>query len=104
MPPVLEVSSLFRAVLDELTHKQSELNQADPYNQDHGDHMVEIFQVAVHDAIIRVIRRDEIFEVHQRPLKGCLGLSEIAKYLIRVNRNVDFGSLRKLPKSTFYTS
>jgi hypothetical protein len=50
MHPVLEVSSLFQAVLDELTHKQSELNRADPYNQDHGDHMVEIFQIAVRAA------------------------------------------------------
>jgi len=50
MAPVLELSSLFQAVLDVLTHKQPELNQVDPYNQDHGDHMVEIFQIAVHAA------------------------------------------------------
>jgi hypothetical protein len=50
MPPVLEVSSLFQSVLDTLIQKQPELNQADPYNQDHGDHMVEIFRVAVRAA------------------------------------------------------
>lgn len=50
MPPALEVSGLFQAVLDELTHKQSELNQADPYNQNHGDNMVEIFDIAVRAA------------------------------------------------------
>jgi len=50
MAPVLEVSSIFQAVLDELIHKQPELNQADPYNQNHGDHMVEIFRLAVRAA------------------------------------------------------
>jgi hypothetical protein len=50
MPPVLEVSSLFQSVLDALILKQSELNLADPYNQDHGDHMVEIFRIAVRAA------------------------------------------------------
>jgi hypothetical protein len=50
MAPVLEVSSLFQSVLDLLIQKQPELNQADPYNLDHGDHMVEIFRIAVHAA------------------------------------------------------
>ena len=50
MSPVLEVSSLFQSVLDALIQKQPELNQADPYNQNHGDHMVEIFQIAVRAA------------------------------------------------------
>lgn len=50
MPPVLEVASIFQMVLDALIVEQPELNQADPYNQDHGDHMVEIFQIAVRAA------------------------------------------------------
>jgi hypothetical protein len=50
MAPALEVSSFFQAILDVLIHQQPELNRADPYNQDHGDHMVEIFQVAVRAA------------------------------------------------------
>jgi hypothetical protein len=50
MPPVLEVSSLFQSVLDTLIHHQGELNQIDPYNHNHGDHMVEIFLAAVRAA------------------------------------------------------
>lgn len=50
MTPALEVASIFQTVLDALIADQPELNRADPYNQNHGDHMVEIFRIAVRAA------------------------------------------------------
>ena len=41
---------LFQSVTDALTKACSELNQADARNQNHGDHMVEIFQIATRAA------------------------------------------------------
>lgn len=41
----LELSTIFKAVTQELSSKQSSLNDADTYNQDHGDHMVQIFNL-----------------------------------------------------------
>jgi hypothetical protein len=49
----VDLVKLFSAVASALEDNQQELNQADEYNQDHGDHMVEIFQLitgAVKDA------------------------------------------------------
>ncbi len=37
--------TLFKAVTKTMKANQTELNQADTYNHDHGDHMVEIFKV-----------------------------------------------------------
>lgn len=44
------LAALFQAVGEALRRERERLNQADPYNGDHGDHMVEIFQVAVSTA------------------------------------------------------
>jgi hypothetical protein len=40
----VDLVKLFSAVASTLQENKSALNQADEYNQDHGDHMVEIFQ------------------------------------------------------------
>ena len=50
MSSPLNLSRLFQAVLDELIEKRAELNWLDHHNQNHGDHMVQIFQVAVRAA------------------------------------------------------
>lgn len=41
----VDLVKLFSAVASTLEENQQSLNQADEYNQDHGDHMVEIFQL-----------------------------------------------------------
>jgi len=41
----IDLFSLFGQVADTLKNNKEELNQADTYNHDHGDHMVEIFDV-----------------------------------------------------------
>jgi hypothetical protein len=46
-----DLPGLFQAVTDALTQACSALNQADTLNQNHGDHMVEIFQIATQAAI-----------------------------------------------------
>jgi len=40
----IDLTSLFKAVTTTLIKNQAELNQADTYNHDHGDHMVEVFK------------------------------------------------------------
>lgn len=45
MSTTVDLVKLFSAVADTLVENQDSLNQADEYNQDHGDHMVEIFQL-----------------------------------------------------------
>jgi hypothetical protein len=46
----LNLSHLFQSAKGRLIALQEELNQADTYNGNHGDHMVEIFEVAVQAA------------------------------------------------------
>lgn len=41
----LDLSTLFKTVTETLTKEQSSLNEADTYNHDHGDHMVQIFNL-----------------------------------------------------------
>jgi hypothetical protein len=41
----LDLASIFQTVTQSLAGKQAELNQADDYNNNHGDNMVEIFRV-----------------------------------------------------------
>ena len=41
----IDLAKLFGAVANNLGNKRESLNQADTYNNDHGDHMVEIFEV-----------------------------------------------------------
>ena len=41
----LDLSTLFSSVTQALTQKQDSLNEADTYNHDHGDHMVQIFDL-----------------------------------------------------------
>jgi hypothetical protein len=48
--PAFELAPLFQAVGDVLRQNQAALNQADAYNGDHGDHMVEVFEIAVQAA------------------------------------------------------
>lgn len=50
MPQDIELSRIFLAVRDALVQQREAFNQADPVNQDHGDHMVEIFEIAIHAA------------------------------------------------------
>ncbi len=42
--PQIDLVSVFKAVTETLQENQSILNEADPYNHDHGDHMVQTFQ------------------------------------------------------------
>ena len=41
----VDLVKLFSAVAETMVENQSTLNKADEYNQDHGDHMVEIFEM-----------------------------------------------------------
>ena len=41
----LDLSALFQAVTDNMAENRDKLNQADSYNHNHGDNMVEIFRV-----------------------------------------------------------
>ena len=40
-----DLSSLFQSVTNQLTDQKESLNEADTYNHDHGDHMVDIFNL-----------------------------------------------------------
>lgn len=42
--PSLDLATLFRSASETLDQNQASLNDADPYNHDHGDNMVETFQ------------------------------------------------------------
>lgn len=44
-PTGIDLVKLFGAVANSLGEQRETLNQADTYNNDHGDHMVEIFEV-----------------------------------------------------------
>lgn len=44
-PARIDLAKLFGAVANNLGNQREVLNQADTYNNDHGDHMVEIFEV-----------------------------------------------------------
>lgn len=44
MGETIELGSLFQAVTRDLVNNRQALNQADGYNQDHGDNMVHTFQ------------------------------------------------------------
>jgi len=41
----VDIVKLFSAVAETMVENQSSLNKADEYNQDHGDHMVDIFKM-----------------------------------------------------------
>jgi len=45
MAQSLDLSSIFKAVTGTLVENKADLNQSDEYNHDHGDHMVEIFDL-----------------------------------------------------------
>ena len=49
-PSRIELAPLFQAVGAALRQNQAAFNQADPLNGNHGDHMVEIFELAAHAA------------------------------------------------------
>jgi hypothetical protein len=44
-PTRVDLAKLFGAVANNMGEQRDTLNQADTYNNDHGDHMVEIFEV-----------------------------------------------------------
>ena len=46
----MDLGTIFRSVTAQLTDQQSTLNEADDYNHDHGDHMVQIFNL-IQDAV-----------------------------------------------------
>jgi hypothetical protein len=50
IPPNRELASLFQAVGAALRQNRLAFNQSDPVNGDHGDHMVEIFEIAARAA------------------------------------------------------
>lgn len=41
----IDLSSIFQTVTQQLSQKKNDLNEADSYNHDHGDHMVQIFDL-----------------------------------------------------------
>lgn len=41
----MDLSTIFKSVTAQLTDQQSTLNEADEFNHDHGDHMVQIFSL-----------------------------------------------------------
>jgi hypothetical protein len=41
----MDLSTIFQSVTAQLTDQQATLNEADTYNHDHGDHMVQIFNL-----------------------------------------------------------
>ena len=41
----VDLVKLFSAVAETMVDNQTSLNKADEYNQDHGDHMVDIFKM-----------------------------------------------------------
>ena len=41
----IDLQSIFQTVTQELSQKKDDLNEADTYNHDHGDHMVQIFEL-----------------------------------------------------------
>lgn len=45
-----DLSSIFRAVGDALRQNRQAFNQSDPVNGNHGDHMVEVFEIAARAA------------------------------------------------------
>lgn len=45
MSDKLDLSTIFKAVSSQLGQKKETLNEADTYNHDHGDHMVQIFDL-----------------------------------------------------------
>jgi hypothetical protein len=45
-----DLASLFQAVGDALRHNRLAFNQMDPVNGNHGDHMVEVFEIAARAA------------------------------------------------------
>jgi hypothetical protein len=45
-PAYSHLSSIFRAVGDALRHNRDAFNQSDPYNGNHGDHMLQVFEIA----------------------------------------------------------
>ena len=45
MPNNFDLGTLFQAVTEQLSQKKETLNEADTYNHDHGDHMVQIFNL-----------------------------------------------------------
>lgn len=49
-PSELDLAPLFQAVEDVLLENRELLNHSDPFNGNHGDHMVEIFHLAVQAA------------------------------------------------------
>lgn len=48
--PATDLPALFAKVAGDLDEQRESLNQADEANQDHGNHMLEIFQIAVQAA------------------------------------------------------
>lgn len=50
METSIDLAQLFRTVSESLAGQREALNQADQANQDHGDHMVSIFQTAARAA------------------------------------------------------
>ena len=45
MAEKVDLSTVFKAVTSQLSQKKDTLNEADTYNHDHGDHMVQIFDL-----------------------------------------------------------
>ncbi len=58
MDPIL--AQVFEAVLQAVREKQPDFNQADAQNHNHGDHMVEIFQLAV--ATLSELKQESLSE------------------------------------------
>ena len=107
MAEKLDLSTIFNAVTSQLSQKKDALNEADTYNHDHGDHMVQIFDL-IQGAVAK--KSDEPLEaqldyarkvVEEKAQSGsgklyAEGLSRAAESLSGSNLNVDgIGTLVK---------
>jgi hypothetical protein len=95
-----ELAPLFQAVGEALRQNQESLNQADPYNGNHGDHMVEIFARAAQaaqdkkDASLAEAMQYAGIQLEQLAHNGSAqvyahGLKEIAEQLDRYDISLD---------------
>ena len=117
METTIDLNGLFRAVLTVLQQHCLKLNQADAFNQNHGDHMLAVFQVAARAAqekqgailaeamdyaagLLRQLPHNGSAQVYARGLgalagqfrQRSLGLDELAPYARQALRSPAAGS------------
>lgn len=99
-----DLSGIFKSVTQQLSQKKDDLNQADTHNHDHGDHMVQIFDL-IQNAVSKKSDKpvsdqlgfaSEVVKKEAQSGSGALyaqGLSQAAKNLSGKDLNADSLSL-----------